>query len=33
MDTETSKVPDGLLEFIVLERIGVRIGVIGLVEK
>ncbi|KAH9060048.1 Metallo-dependent phosphatase [Lactarius vividus] len=33
IDTNTSQVPDKLLEFIVLERSGIRIGVIGLVEK
>ncbi|KAI0747874.1 Metallo-dependent phosphatase [Daedaleopsis nitida] len=33
INTETSRVPDHLLEFVVLERSGVRIGVIGLVEK
>ncbi|KAH9030690.1 Metallo-dependent phosphatase [Lactarius pseudohatsudake] len=33
VDTNTSQVPDKLLEFIVLERSGTRIGVIGLVEK
>lgn len=32
-DTNTSQVPDKLLEFLVLERSGARIGVIGLVEK
>ncbi|KAH9853979.1 Metallo-dependent phosphatase [Lenzites betulinus] len=33
IDTETSRVPEHLLEFYVFERSGVRIGVIGLVEK
>ncbi|EKM55738.1 uncharacterized protein PHACADRAFT_95531 [Phanerochaete carnosa HHB-10118-sp] len=33
VDTETSRVPEYLLEYAVLERLGVRIGVIGLVEK
>ncbi|KAI0048198.1 Metallo-dependent phosphatase [Auriscalpium vulgare] len=33
VDTATSKVPDHVSEFQVLERKGVRIGVIGLVEK
>lgn len=33
IDTQTSKVPEPLLEFVVLERVGVRVGVIGLVEK
>ncbi|KAF7322681.1 25S rRNA adenine-N(1) methyltransferase [Mycena chlorophos] len=33
LDTDTSTVPAGLLEFVVLERQGIRIGVIGLVEK
>ncbi|KAI0362720.1 Metallo-dependent phosphatase [Trametes cingulata] len=33
IDTETSRVPEGLLEFHVFERSGVRVGVIGLVEK
>ncbi|KAI0371748.1 Metallo-dependent phosphatase [Pilatotrama ljubarskyi] len=33
IDTETSRVPEGLLEFYVFERSGVRVGVIGLVEK
>ncbi|KAI0670630.1 Metallo-dependent phosphatase [Trametes maxima] len=33
IDTETSRVPEHLLEYYVFERSGVRIGVIGLVEK
>ncbi|KAI0807271.1 Metallo-dependent phosphatase [Fomes fomentarius] len=33
IDTETSGVPEHLLEFDVFERAGVRVGVIGLVEK
>ncbi|KAJ7074326.1 Metallo-dependent phosphatase-like protein [Mycena amicta] len=33
VDTATSSVPAGLHEFVVLERCGVRIGLIGLVEK
>ncbi|KAH8108440.1 Metallo-dependent phosphatase [Phellopilus nigrolimitatus] len=33
VDTETSKVPDGLHQFHIIERCGVRIGFIGLVEK
>ncbi|KAI0822600.1 Metallo-dependent phosphatase [Trametes gibbosa] len=33
VDTETSHVPEHLLEFYVFERSGVRIGIIGLVEK
>ncbi|KAI0721526.1 Metallo-dependent phosphatase [Cerioporus squamosus] len=33
IDTETSRVPEDLLEFYVFERAGVRVGVIGLVEK
>ncbi|KAI0256509.1 Metallo-dependent phosphatase [Lactifluus subvellereus] len=33
VDTTTSQVPENLLEFYVLERRGVRIGLIGLVEK
>ncbi|KAI0683632.1 Metallo-dependent phosphatase [Cytidiella melzeri] len=33
IDAKTSKTPEPLLEFVVLERVGVRIGVIGLVEK
>ncbi|EIN07679.1 Metallo-dependent phosphatase [Punctularia strigosozonata HHB-11173 SS5] len=33
VDIETSKVPGHLLEYYVIERVGVRIGVIGLVEK
>lgn len=32
-DNNTSQVPDQLLEFLVLERSGARIGLIGLVEK
>ncbi|KAI0085451.1 Metallo-dependent phosphatase [Irpex rosettiformis] len=33
IDERTSKIPEPLLESVVLERAGVRIGVIGLVEK
>ncbi|OCH95318.1 Metallo-dependent phosphatase [Obba rivulosa] len=33
VDTTTSRVPEHLLEYVVLERAGVRIGFIGLVEK
>ncbi|KAI0818817.1 Metallo-dependent phosphatase [Irpex lacteus] len=33
IDERTNKIPEPLLESIVLERAGVRIGVIGLVEK
>ncbi|CDO69028.1 hypothetical protein BN946_scf184834.g35 [Trametes cinnabarina] len=33
IDTETSRIPEHLHEFYVFERSGVRIGVIGLVEK
>ncbi|KAF5391758.1 hypothetical protein D9757_001710 [Collybiopsis confluens] len=33
IDTETSKIPLALKEFHVVERAGIRIGVIGLVEK
>lgn len=33
IDTETSKTPDSLHEFYVVEKAGIRIGVIGLVEK
>ncbi|TBU28887.1 Metallo-dependent phosphatase [Dichomitus squalens] len=33
IDTETSRVPEGLLEFYVFERASIRIGIIGLVEK
>lgn len=33
VDATTSKVPEHLLEFAVLERAGLRIGFIGLVEK
>jgi hypothetical protein len=33
IDTTVSQVPEHLLEFYVLERRGVRIGFIGLVEK
>lgn len=33
VDTETNRVPEHLLEYVVLERLGARIGVIGLVEK
>ncbi|KAI9446638.1 Metallo-dependent phosphatase [Lactarius indigo] len=33
IDTNTSQVPDKLLESLVLERSGARIGLIGLVEK
>ncbi|KAF5372933.1 hypothetical protein D9758_001729 [Tetrapyrgos nigripes] len=33
IDNTTSKVPEGLREYVILERVGLRIGVIGLVEK
>ncbi|PIL23766.1 hypothetical protein GSI_13516 [Ganoderma sinense ZZ0214-1] len=33
INTDTSQVPEHLLEFVVFERAGVRVGVIGLVEK
>ncbi|OSD02817.1 Metallo-dependent phosphatase [Trametes coccinea BRFM310] len=33
IDTETSRIPDHLHEYYVFERAGIRIGVIGLVEK
>jgi 5'-nucleotidase len=33
IDNTTGKVPEQLKEFEVLERAGVRVGVIGLVEK
>ena len=33
MDVNTGKVPDGLKEFYVTERCGVRIGVVGLIEQ
>ncbi|EPQ58734.1 hypothetical protein GLOTRDRAFT_104166 [Gloeophyllum trabeum ATCC 11539] len=33
VDTERSRVPDHLNEFVVVERSGVRIGIIGLIEK
>ncbi|KAF7295257.1 25S rRNA adenine-N(1) methyltransferase [Mycena indigotica] len=33
IDTETSRVPAGLNEFVVIERPQLRIGIIGLVEK
>ncbi|KAJ3993856.1 Metallo-dependent phosphatase-like protein [Lentinula boryana] len=33
IDTATSKVPNALKEFEILERSGVRVGIIGLVEK
>ncbi|KAI9466021.1 Metallo-dependent phosphatase [Lactarius psammicola] len=33
IDTNTSQVPEKLLEFLVLERSGAKIGLIGLVEK
>lgn len=33
MDNSTSQVPEHVYEFQVLERAGVRIGIIGLVEK
>ncbi|KIJ07248.1 hypothetical protein PAXINDRAFT_19556 [Paxillus involutus ATCC 200175] len=33
IDTNTNKVPEPLVEFHVLERLGVRIGFIGLVEE
>ena len=33
MDTTTNRVPESLQEFVVLERRGLRIGIIGLVER
>ncbi|KAL0071665.1 hypothetical protein AAF712_001522 [Marasmius tenuissimus] len=33
VDTTTSKVPEHLKEFVILERAGIKIGFIGLVEK
>lgn len=33
VDTATSAIPEHLLEFVVLERAGLKLGVIGLVEK
>ena len=33
VDTETLRTPEHLNEFCVFERAGVRIGIIGLVEK
>ncbi|EMD38646.1 hypothetical protein CERSUDRAFT_113824 [Gelatoporia subvermispora B] len=33
VDTATSRVPEHLLEYVVLERAGIRVGFIGLVEK
>lgn len=33
VDTITSKVPEGLYEYVVLERAGLRIGFIGLIEE
>ncbi|KZT26337.1 Metallo-dependent phosphatase [Neolentinus lepideus HHB14362 ss-1] len=33
IDAETSRVPENLCEFIVIERSGLRIGIIGLVER
>lgn len=33
IDTETSQVPAALREFEVIERAGVRVGVIALVER
>ncbi|KAI1790780.1 Metallo-dependent phosphatase [Ganoderma leucocontextum] len=33
VNTDTSRVPEHLLEFVVFERAGIRVGVIGLVEK
>jgi 2',3'-cyclic-nucleotide 2'-phosphodiesterase (5'-nucleotidase family) len=33
VDTTTSEVPKGLREFQILERAGIRLGIIGLVEK
>ncbi|KAF4614842.1 hypothetical protein D9613_002892 [Agrocybe pediades] len=33
IDTTTSRIPENLHEFVVIERAGVRIGFIGLVEK
>jgi 2',3'-cyclic-nucleotide 2'-phosphodiesterase (5'-nucleotidase family) len=33
IDTDTSKTPETLHEFYVIEKAGIKIGVIGLVEK
>lgn len=33
IDTTTSRVPEGLKEYQVIERAGLRIGFVGLVEK
>ncbi|KAL4253855.1 5'-nucleotidase family protein [Abortiporus biennis] len=33
IDTNTGKVPDNLHEFVVVERLGVRIGVVSFIEK
>lgn len=33
MDIETGQVPENLSEFEVVERAGLRVGLIGLVEK
>jgi 5'-nucleotidase len=33
IDTTTNKVPEHLKEFIVFERCGVKVGIVGLVEK
>ena len=33
IDETTSKIPEKLHEYVILERCGVRIGLIGLVEK
>lgn len=33
MDTNTGKVPEGLHELQVLERAGLRVGIVGLVEE
>lgn len=33
VDTDTGKVPEGLHQFQVIERAGLRVGIIGLVEE
>jgi 5'-nucleotidase len=33
VDTSTSRVPEHLHEYHILERAGVKVGVIGLIEK
>jgi len=33
VDTTTNRVPESLREFLVLERRGLRIGIVGLVER